>query len=727
MPINTEALFPKSQGLYEAFLENTVEGVLIFNTEGKIVYANSQSVRYTHMPENVILQMSLFDLFFPEDAPFIKESINAATKKKVKFSLRFKHNAQPVVAQFIPLKNQQKKTIYVVGMFMPQNNNAKAGISLPREDSLRFNALANSIPVMIWMADASGKYIYFNKPWLSFRGRKAEYELSNGWQDDIYPQDQERYKTLRKQAFQNKEEFEIEYRLKNKSKKYKWVLDRGVPTFSSNKEFSGYIGSCIDITVRKENEMRLNHLAGIIEFSEDAIYSTDVPGKVLTWNRGAERLFGYKKNEILGKSLKETTIPRQQMNEFLGNVKRVEDGKDVPFTETIRRTKDGRKIDVLMSVSQVKDGKNDDVSVSVIARDITERKLIEKERNELLSELNALIEIAPIGIAFIDSKYRFVKVNREFAIVSGKSVETHLNQTVSKVLRKDIANIIKQNVKKVLGTHQETRMEIDIVNDLRHGEKLWYACVFYPVRLTTNVSGVGVIMQDITEQKMLDKRKDDFISMASHELKTPVTTIKAFTQILQAISINQKEKRIAYLEKIETQVNKLTKIINDLLDISKIRNGMLGIMKEHFEFDVLVEEVIYAFKSIHSTHTITLKGKTSKNIFADRDRIAQVVANLLNNAIKYSPGGKRIVVTLSSDEKTVTVAVRDFGIGIAKKDQQKIFQNFYRVYEQSNSQFPGLGVGLHISSEIIKLHNGTMHVTSKRGKGSTFSFTIPTQ
>lgn len=724
MPINTEALFPKSHGLYETFLENTIEGVLIFNTEGKIVYANSQSTKFTHVSENIIVQMSLFDVCFPEDAPFIKERIISARKKKVKFSIRLKQNTQPLTAQFIPLKNQLHKTIYIVGMFLPQKNSSVLKTT-SHENLKRFNALANSIPIMIWMADASGKYVYFNKSWLSFRGRKIEQELSGGWQDDIFPKDRKRYRELRENAMRNEEEFEIEYRLKNKAKKYRWVLDKGVPTFSINQKLSGYIGSCIDITVRKENEMRLNHLAGIIESSEDAIYSTDVPGKVLTWNRGAEKLFGYKKKDILGKSLKRMTIPRQQINEFLKNVKRVKAGKDVPFTETIRKTKDGRKIDVLMSVSQSRNVKEDNISVSVIARDITERKQIEKERNELLSELNALIEIAPIGIAFIDSHYRFVKVNNVFAQVSGKSVEMHINQTVSKVLQKDLANIIKLNIKKVLLTQQEARMEIDIVNNVGHEEKLWYACVFYPVRLSANLSGVGVIVQDITEQKMLDKRKDDFISMASHELKTPITTIKAFTQILQAISINQKEKRVAYLEKIENQVNKLTKIINDLLDISKIRNGMLGIMKEHFEFDVLVEEVIYAFKSINSTHTIILKGKTHKNVFADRDRIGQVVANLLNNAIKYSPGGKRIVVTLSSDEKSVTVAVRDFGIGIAKKDQHKIFQNFYRVYEQSNSQFPGLGVGLHISSEIIKLHNGQLHVVSKRRKGSTFSFSIP--
>lgn len=230
---------------------------------------------------------------------------------------------------------------------------------------------------------------------------------------------------------------------------------------------------------------------------------------------------------------------------------------------------------------------------------------------------------------------------------------------------------------------------------------------------------------DIYDQKLMEKRKDDFVSMSSHELKTPVTILKAYSQILQKLSSPNRTETLGYLNKMNAQITRLTKIINDLLDISKIRVGKLVTVNERFSFDQFAEEIVNNFRLTVNTHTIKIIGKTGKEICADRDRIGQVINNLISNAVKYSPGKEKIQIILESETDNVILKVKDFGLGISKANQEKIFQSFYRVFDEKGASFPGLGIGLFIASEIVRLHHGTLLVDSKKGKGSVFTLTLP--
>jgi signal transduction histidine kinase len=217
-----------------------------------------------------------------------------------------------------------------------------------------------------------------------------------------------------------------------------------------------------------------------------------------------------------------------------------------------------------------------------------------------------------------------------------------------------------------------------------------------------------------------------FISVASHELKSPITSQKAYLQLLKkSIKGNNLGVYNSYLNKIEAQTDKLTNFINDLLDVSKMTSRKLQYNFTLFDMKSCVQEAIENIHSLLITHKVQIKGNIERKVYGDKDRIYQVITNLLSNAIKYSPEANIIVVSLSEDNHDINVSVQDYGIGINPANLDKIFNRFFRVTESDESHFKGLGLGLYLSAEIIKKHNGKIWVESIERKGSTFYFTLP--
>lgn len=242
---------------------------------------------------------------------------------------------------------------------------------------------------------------------------------------------------------------------------------------------------------------------------------------------------------------------------------------------------------------------------------------------------------------------------------------------------------------------------------------------------------IGTLL-DVTVQKLLDeatieliKKKDEFISIASHELKTPITSLKAALQMIERTTSKIPEMRTAhqFVERSVTQVNKLIELINDLLDVTKIQSGKLELKKTYFKLRELIDGCCDE-QSVFTTHKLILKCDRYIKIFADRNRIEQVIVNLISNAIKYSPAASDVIIDVTQVNNGVKIAVTDFGIGITKNQQQFLFERFYRVHETSQN-YSGLGLGLYISAEIVRHHNALIHIESEKGKGSTFWFVIP--
>ena len=219
--------------------------------------------------------------------------------------------------------------------------------------------------------------------------------------------------------------------------------------------------------------------------------------------------------------------------------------------------------------------------------------------------------------------------------------------------------------------------------------------------------------------------RDEFIATASHELRTPLTSLKMYTQVLHKQFVKQgEESLIRSLTKMNMQIGKLATLIEDLLNVSKLEHGKLAFHLEAFDLNEAVKEIVEQMQA-SIQHNIHIEGGVNAPVWGDKERIGQVLTNLLTNAVKYSPRADTIVVCVADEQGMASVGVQDFGIGIAQQHQQHIFDRFYRVNDPEEKTYPGLGIGLHIAYEIIERHNGTMNVVSEKGQGSLFRFTLP--
>jgi len=232
-------------------------------------------------------------------------------------------------------------------------------------------------------------------------------------------------------------------------------------------------------------------------------------------------------------------------------------------------------------------------------------------------------------------------------------------------------------------------------------------------------------MYDITQLKELEAKKDDFINMASHELKTPITSMMLYLDTLISMAKNQDDKKIKHITgDIKKQTERLQKLSKDLLDVSLIQTGNLTFSKQKFSLNNLLTSTISMLRKT-TPQKIVLSIKKSIVVNADKLRIEQVVTNLVNNALKYSQGRGSVVVSLYKEGDRAIVSVKDSGIGISENQQKNVFDKLYRVRENKGNTFPGFGMGLYIAKEIVNGQAGNIWVESKKGKGSIFYFSLP--
>lgn len=312
--------------------------------------------------------------------------------------------------------------------------------------------------------------------------------------------------------------------------------------------------------------------------------------------------------------------------------------------------------------------------------------------------------------------------------VNGKWYEYSISDTSFPEVHPDDLDI-KEEFSRCKKKGKALELEIRIKNR-KTGDFRYHLLRVTPV-LEENVikNWVGTFT-DIDDQKKVEKEKDEFLSIASHELKTPLTSIKAYVQLLdRKLKLDKESAESGFMVKVHDQIEKLNTLITDLLDVSKIENGKLKINKKPTNLDQLIQNSIDTILQTHENKKVKIDrhGHIPDILIPlDAIRIEQVLINFLTNAIKYSPENHQVIVTtfVDKEEQEVKVNVTDFGIGIPDFKQEAVFHKFYRV-EESSLQFQGMGIGLYICSEIIKQHHGNIGVSSIIDEGSTFYFTLP--
>ncbi|TWR31557.1 PAS domain S-box protein [Mucilaginibacter pallidiroseus] len=490
----------------------------------------------------------------------------------------------------------------------------------------------------------------------------------------------------------------------------------------------------------------LELLKAALDSSVSGIIITDnrLPDNPIVYcNASFERISGYSRPEIIGHNCRFLQARDRKQPERQMLKEAIVEGKTVNV-EIRNYTKDGTLFWNELYVSPIKNAEGQVTHFVGVQHDVTrrknaehtlrnERELIEqtvKQRTLSLEQtreyLESIIQTVRESLLVLDAEFRVMTANQHFL----KTFKVDRSETIGQNLfnlgngQWDIDRL-KELLNDILPTNNPV-LDFEVEHDFPHiGRKLMLLNA-YRIELEGEFKDrILLSIEDITERRAIEVRKDDFLSVASHELKTPLTTVKGYVQVINHMLSEQSgDKLKEIVGKTSTQIDRLNKLIAELLDVSKIQSGNLEIHRDVFDFDKMVKEVIENIQSVSPNHTIKLSGATNVTYSGDESQLTQVISNLLSNAIKYSPDHQEISVYLSVISGYLKFSVSDQGLGINQNDQAKIFERFYRV-SNIQKKYPGMGIGLYVCEQIIKQHKGDLWVDSEENKGSTFSFTLP--
>jgi PAS domain S-box-containing protein len=532
--------------------------------------------------------------------------------------------------------------------------------------------------------------------------------------------------------------------------------------------------SIIEENAAEEKQARL---AAIVASSDDAIVGKSLQGIITSWNIGAEKMFGYTEQEAIGQHIS-LLIPPERLNEediIIGNIRA---GKKVDHFQTIRRTKGGQQLHISLTVSPILNKAGEIIGASKIARNITAQKESERSVAKNMERMEILNSISKSINEDLDLQHILQRVTDATTRLTGADFgaffynrvdqggESYWLYTISGAPRAAFENFpMPRNTAVFHPTFsgEDVVRVDDITKDPRYGKNSPYfgmpeghlPVVSYLAVPVITHSGVvigglffghkqaGIFKEEhedlvvtvasqaavaidnsrlFEEVKDLSNKKDEFIALASHELKTPLTSMSGFLQILERMVPDGSAKSFA--EKALKQLAKLNELVNDLFDISKIQAGKLQLNFEPFDLSDLLDEITDTFEQTHPLYNLKMAADGELLVSGDKMRLEQVLTNLLGNAVKYAPNAREVSMIAIRTGNEIRISVKDQGPGILPENQQHIFSQFYRVKEQERKT-SGLGLGLYISKDIIDRHGGRIWVESTPGHGATFTFSLP--
>lgn len=500
-------------------------------------------------------------------------------------------------------------------------------------------------------------------------------------------------------------------------------------------------------------------LAAIVESSDDAIIGKTLDGIITSWNAGAQRIFGYGANEIIGRPVT-ILIPPDKWHEEVEILKRLRNGERVDHFETTRIRKDGASIFVSLTISPVRDSIGAISGISKIARDVTERRqLLEREesaRAETLAErkFRRLIENAPDAILQVDSDGRINLANRTAELMFGYSRDELLNMGVDSLVPEGVRSkhSALRNDFAAAGVSRPMGPGLDLHALRKDGTEFPVEISLSPVPSENGIT-VTAVIRDVSERKRaeqqihsleqryrveletrhkeaerLNRLKSEFMASVTHELRTPLHTIIGFAELLGeegAGTLNEKQRR--FVQHIQTDSEHLLGLINDVLDLSRIEAGGLVVRVEALPLRTAISEAMNAIRPQAEGKQVAVREDSVPDIdvLADPLRVRQVFYNLLSNAIKFTDPGGEVSVSAQLDREFVQITVSDTGLGIPPDECNRIFDKFYQVGYTTAGVRQGTGLGLTICKQLVETQGGKIWVDSELGKGSHFHFTLP--
>jgi two-component system, LuxR family, sensor kinase FixL len=479
----------------------------------------------------------------------------------------------------------------------------------------------------------------------------------------------------------------------------------------------------------------------LFDHTSDLIHFLDIEGRILAVNPAWASHMGVCKEEVEGRNIYDFIDP-QSRESYQSYRNLIVNRVGVTDIEFEFRGRDGGKVLVEGQIGCVyQDGKP--VYTRGVFKDITSRRAAEVALGRNQQRLAAFLNSAPSAVIIIDEYQTVLEWNPKAESIFGFRSDEVLSRPLGDIIipaqfreahARGMAHFLRTGEGPVLNKTIEVSalhkngyefpISLSISSVKIEGNWLFIAFI-------SDITDYKLLQQEVIrneaallQSKVLDDKKDQFLSMASHELKTPLTSLKAYIQILERNISSGTALPLQFLGKASEYITKLENLISDLLDVSKIKADKVTYNIEEFQFDHFLTETVESLRYTSSTHRIILEENVSATCRGDKMRIEQVIQNLVSNAIKFSPAAGEITIGSRLRNNEIEVYVSDQGIGISPDKLNNVFDRFYRV-DDNEMKFPGLGIGLFISRDIIERHKGQLWVESEPGKGSTFYFSLP--
>ncbi len=495
-----------------------------------------------------------------------------------------------------------------------------------------------------------------------------------------------------------------------------------------------------DITEIKAAEKLKNYHTAIIKQSGEAVYLLNREGRILSWNRGAERIFGYSEKEALKKDIW-SLVPQHEHGAVTSGINAIFQGQDINLMETIKIAKDGRLIDVLFSAQLITEPVFGESSIAITERDITGQKIADEKIRESENRFRDLFQATPypMWVCDLDSSM-FLEVN--------SAAVSHYGYTRDEFLSKRITDILAPGTSKEsseLSARKElNRQAYEEKHVLSDGRIIDVQLTSHLLKYKDFKSSL-VIATDVTESKRAEdelKRSKEraerllttqemFIANVSHEIRTPMNAIIGFTSLLERTHMTDIQEE--YLGAVRKSADTLLNIINDILDISKIDSGIISFESIPFSIVAQMHTLLSMLDSKARSQSISLRLVLSDSIpttvLGDPTRLSQIMINLIDNAIKFSTYGEVLIKVDAEikerDHVSITFEVIDHGIGIPESKLENIFERFIQAYADTTRKYGGTGLGLNIVKSLVELQNGEIKVKSVENAGTTFRVTLP--
>ncbi|NEU82742.1 PAS domain S-box protein [Nostoc sp. UIC 10630] len=623
----------------------------------------------------------------------------------------------------------------------------------------RYRSLVTATSQIVWGATPEGLGISNEMlTWMDYTGQSEAEVEGWGWIDPIHPDDRASSTEVWNTAVVNRAIYQTEYRLRSKDGTYRYFSVCGAPVLEKDGSIREWIGTCNDIHDRKQAEAENQRLLDMLNHSSDAIIVRDMSDKISHWNQGAERLYGWTREEVKGQCIQafiKKTFPKPK-EEIIAEL--LEQGNWEGEVQHL--THDGKLITVQSRWTLQRDISGQPCAVMEINTDITARKQAEIALRQLNQELearvvdrtaalqntlaeaqglNAILDNLADGLLVADTAGQITHFNPAFLTMYGLTA-TALKGHYRELPISGLAELVARTQ-----SHPEEVFSAEVaLTKERIGQAVATAIFKKTVEQEPLACfGSALLIRDITAEKEIDKMKTDFISTVSHELRTPLTSVLGFASIIKEkletdvfpiISTEDRKlqktiKRVAdNLNIIVSEAERLTSLINDVLDIAKMEAGKVEWQMQPLDPSELLDWATNSTAGLFETNGLQLVSEIEPGlpqIVGDRNRLLQVLINLISNAVKFTESGC-VTCRVKQGDDGVCISVIDTGIGIAPEDQPKVFEKFRQVGDTLTDKPKGTGLGLPICKQIIDHHGGRIWVESEPGNGSIFSFIIPT-